>query len=227
MSGWTGLRTGSARTSSSTTSITRRSTGLQGRRRCRSRRFTEPSPDGSYSKMRARDWLVALKPLFYLRWGSATVIRGVPFSTSARSTGDPKDILAALDGVCGARSSSWETRSSASRRNSPSICEATDCVALEPGTSALHLALLAAGVDAGGRGDHVVQHVHSHRGGDLVHRAPARSSSDVLPETGNIDPEAVERAITERTRAIVPVHLYGRPAELDAILEVARRHGSR
>ncbi len=43
--------------------------------------------------------------------------------------------------------------------------------------------------------------------------------ADILPETANVDPEAVERAITERTRAIVPVHLYGRPAELEAILE--------
>ena len=48
--------------------------------------------------------------------------------------------------------------------------------------------------------------------------------ADILRETGNIDPRAVERAITERTRAIVPVHLYGRPADLDAILDIAARH---
>ncbi|MEP6814229.1 MAG: DegT/DnrJ/EryC1/StrS family aminotransferase, partial [Marmoricola sp.] len=43
---------------------------------------------------------------------------------------------------------------------------------------------------------------------------------DVRPETGNLDPELLEHAITARTRAIVPVHLYGRPAELDPILAV-------
>lgn len=48
--------------------------------------------------------------------------------------------------------------------------------------------------------------------------------ADVRPETGNLDPWAVERTITERTQAIVPVHLYGRPADLGAIIEVAERH---
>jgi dTDP-4-amino-4,6-dideoxygalactose transaminase len=48
--------------------------------------------------------------------------------------------------------------------------------------------------------------------------------ADVDPLTGSLDPAAVEAAVTERTRAIIPVHLGGRPVDLDAILEVARKH---
>lgn len=47
---------------------------------------------------------------------------------------------------------------------------------------------------------------------------------DIQPDTYNLDPTAIEAAITERTRAIIPVHIGGRPADMDAILEVARRH---
>jgi dTDP-4-amino-4,6-dideoxygalactose transaminase len=50
---------------------------------------------------------------------------------------------------------------------------------------------------------------------------------DIDPATFNIDPAKIESAITGRTRAIVPVHLYGQPAEMDAILEIARRHDLR
>ena len=47
---------------------------------------------------------------------------------------------------------------------------------------------------------------------------------DVKPDTFNIDPEAIRRAITPRTRAIVPVHLFGQPADMDAIMEIAEEH---
>ncbi len=103
-------------------------------------------------------------------------------------------------------------------------CGVRHCVALNTGTSALHLALLAVGV---GPGDEVITCPNS-----FIATAAAISYTgadpvfaDVLPETANVDPAAVERAITERTRAIVPVHLHGRPADLDAILDVADRHG--
>jgi len=48
---------------------------------------------------------------------------------------------------------------------------------------------------------------------------------DVEERTGNLDAAKVEAAITERTRAILPVHLYGQPADMDPIMEIARRHG--
>src|SRR5207302_7982323 len=48
---------------------------------------------------------------------------------------------------------------------------------------------------------------------------------DIEPRTFNLDPAAVERAITPRTRAILAVHVYGSPCEVDALQEIARRHG--
>ncbi len=48
--------------------------------------------------------------------------------------------------------------------------------------------------------------------------------TDIDPATANLDPALIERAITKHTKAIVPVHLYGRPSDLDRILEIAKRH---
>ena len=50
---------------------------------------------------------------------------------------------------------------------------------------------------------------------------------DVLPDTLTMDPSQVEAAITPRTRAILPVHIYGQPVDLDPLLAIARRHGLR
>jgi len=103
-------------------------------------------------------------------------------------------------------------------------CETTECIALNSGTSALHLALLAAGV---GRGDEVITvpftFVASVAAITYVGAKPVLV--DIDPSSFTIDPGAIERAITARTRAILPVHLYGQPADMDPILEVARRHG--
>jgi dTDP-4-amino-4,6-dideoxygalactose transaminase len=98
------------------------------------------------------------------------------------------------------------------------------CVGLNSGTSALHLALLAADV---GPGDEVVTTPHtwisttwaiSYVGATPVY-------ADIDPATGNLDPDAAEAAITERTKALLPVDLYGNPADLDAFEAVAARHG--
>jgi dTDP-4-amino-4,6-dideoxygalactose transaminase len=102
--------------------------------------------------------------------------------------------------------------------------EAKHCVAVNSGTSALHLALIAAGV---GRGDEVIMTPNT-----FIATAEAASYVgaepvfvDIDPATGNIDPRRVERAVTPRTRAILPVHLYGRPANLDSLLDLAQRKG--
>lgn len=92
------------------------------------------------------------------------------------------------------------------------------------GTTALHLALLAAGIKAG---DEVIVP-------DLTFVATANAVAyigarpilvDVESETLCIAPEAIEKAITPRTRAIIPVHLYGHPADMDPINDIAKRHG--
>lgn len=96
-------------------------------------------------------------------------------------------------------------------------------IGVNSGTSALHLALLAAGVKPG---DEVITvsctFVATVAAIDYAGARPV--FVDVDPLTHNMDPAQVEAAITERTRVIMPVHLHGQPADLDPILDIARRH---
>jgi dTDP-4-amino-4,6-dideoxygalactose transaminase len=100
---------------------------------------------------------------------------------------------------------------------------ASECIALNSGTSALHLALLAAGV---GAGDEVITVPFTFVASvAAVLYAGARPVLvDIEPRTFNMDPAAIEAAITSRTKVILPVHLYGQTADMDPILEIARRH---
>jgi dTDP-4-amino-4,6-dideoxygalactose transaminase len=135
-----------------------------------------------------------------------------------------EEVLAALDRVC--KSAQFVLGDEVARfeEEFADYCGARHCVALNTGTSALHLALLAAGVQPG---DEVVTSPNTFIAtAEAISYTGARPVfADIRPNTGNIDPQAVEQAITERTRAIVPIHLCGRPAELEPILDVAERHG--
>lgn len=97
-------------------------------------------------------------------------------------------------------------------------------IAVNSGTSALHLALLAAGV---GPGDEVITVPFTFVATvAAIYYAGARPVYvDVDPESFTLDPKLLEKAITARTKAILPVHLYGQPCDMDPILEIARRHG--
>ena len=99
-----------------------------------------------------------------------------------------------------------------------------ETVALNSGTSALHLALLAAGVRPG---DEVitVPFTFVATAAAIIYAGAKPVFVDIDPVTYCMDPAAIERAMTPRTRAIMPVHLYGHPADMDGILEVAARHG--
>lgn len=97
------------------------------------------------------------------------------------------------------------------------------CVALNTGTSALHLALLATGV---GPGDEVitVSMTFVATTAAILYCGAKPVFVDVDPRTWNMDPNLVEAAITPRTKAIMPVHLHGLMADMDPIIDIARRH---
>jgi dTDP-4-amino-4,6-dideoxygalactose transaminase len=97
-------------------------------------------------------------------------------------------------------------------------------VAVTNGSAALEVSLMAAGVDWG---DEVITSPYTFiatASSCLLVGAVPRFA-DVLPDTWNLDPAQVEAAITPRTKAIIAVHLGGEPADMDALGEVARRHG--
>ena len=104
------------------------------------------------------------------------------------------------------------------------LVEGRHCVAVASGTAALHLGLLAAGI---GPGDEVVLPSFSFAAtANAVRQAGATPVfADVEPEHLCVDPDAVAAAVTPRTAAIMPVHLYGHPADMDRLTTVARRHG--
>src|SRR5438093_11219844 len=98
------------------------------------------------------------------------------------------------------------------------------CLATNSGTSALHIALAAAGV---GPGDEVIVPALSFiaTAQAVLHQGAIPVFADVEPDTYNIDIADAARRVTARTRAIVPVHLHGLPADMDAVLALARRAG--
>jgi dTDP-4-amino-4,6-dideoxygalactose transaminase len=97
-------------------------------------------------------------------------------------------------------------------------------VAVANGTDALVLSLEALGV---GRGDEVITTAYTfYATAEAIARVGATPVfADIDPATFNLDPAAAEAAVTERTRAIVAVHLYGQPADVPALREVSSRHG--
>lgn len=101
-------------------------------------------------------------------------------------------------------------------------CGARFAVGVNTGTSALHLALLAAGI---GPGDEVITVPHTFVATVSAIRSAGATPVfvDVDPVSYTMDPRLVEGAVTERTKAIMPVHLYGQPADMDPIMDVATR----
>jgi dTDP-4-amino-4,6-dideoxygalactose transaminase len=97
-------------------------------------------------------------------------------------------------------------------------------VAVASGTDSLLLSLKALGV---GPGDEVVTTSFSFfaTAGEIVNAGATPVFVDIDPKTFNIDPNLVERAITERTKAILPVHVFGQCADMDPILRLADKHG--
>ena len=98
------------------------------------------------------------------------------------------------------------------------------CVAVNSGTSALHLGLLAAGI---GPGDEVIvpSFTFAATANAVAMTGATPVFADIEPDTFCLDPDAVAAAVTSRTAAVIPVHLYGHPAPWDGLAGVAERHG--
>ena len=103
-------------------------------------------------------------------------------------------------------------------------CNNTYAAGVNNGTSALHLALLAAGV---GPGDEVITIPHTFvaSAAAIYYTGATIKLCDIDPVTYTMDPVALEAAITPRTKAIIPVHLYGQMADMDPIMALAKKHG--
>jgi dTDP-4-amino-4,6-dideoxygalactose transaminase len=104
------------------------------------------------------------------------------------------------------------------------FCRAKHALGVGSGTEALQMAFLALGV---GPGDEVITASHTFfaTAEMLGHLGARPIFVDIDLGTYNIDPDKIEAAITPRTKALLPVHLYGQPAEMDAILEIAAKYG--
>jgi len=100
---------------------------------------------------------------------------------------------------------------------------ASHAVAVNSCTAALHLSMLAAGI---GPGDEVITSPMTFCAtvNTIIHAGATPVLADVDPVTQNIDPKEVERRITARTRALLPVHFAGRPCDMDSLCAIAARH---
>jgi len=105
-----------------------------------------------------------------------------------------------------------------------SFCEAKWAIGVDSGTSALELALRAYEI---GPGDEVITAANSFIASALAisHAGATPVLVDVDPDTYTINAAAIEKAISPRTKGIIPVHLYGHPADMDPIVQLAERHG--
>jgi dTDP-4-amino-4,6-dideoxygalactose transaminase len=103
-------------------------------------------------------------------------------------------------------------------------CEAQYAVGVNSGTDALYLALCAADIQ---EGDEVIVPTHTFIATALcVSFCRAKAVFvDIETDTYNIDPKSIEKAITKKTKAIIPVHIYGQPANMNEITALAKKHG--
>src|SRR5215210_1599476 len=123
--------------------------------------------------------------------------------------------------------SGWLTsgpRAAELERRMADFLEVEHVIALSSGTAALHLALVALGV---GPGDEVITSpiTWPATANVVVHAGATPVFADVRDDDLNLDPAAVEPLVTERTKALLPVHLAGQPCAMDALWSIAERHG--
>jgi len=133
-----------------------------------------------------------------------------------------EEIRAAMDGVLEAQQFILGPNVAALEEEVAAYCGTRFAVGVASGTDAIILALHALGVRPG---DEVICPAFTYVAtGDTISLLGAKPVfADILPDTFNLDPAQLEARITPRTKAILPVHLYGQSADMDAILEIAKR----
>ena len=143
----------------------------------------------------------------------------IPISKPFIGEAEKQAVLEVLDSgmlAQGPRTAKFEERFAA-------VCGVKHAIATSSGTTALHVALLANHI---GEGDEVITTPFTFIASvnSIVYVGARPVFVDIEAETFNIDPALIEAAITPRTKAILPVHLYGYPCDMDAIMDIAARH---
>src|SRR5579859_2782155 len=134
------------------------------------------------------------------------------------------EVMQAIEGVLDSMHLFLGPNTAAFEDEFAGYCGARYCVAVANGTDALHLALRAAGV---GQRDEVITVAHTFFATTeaIVMAGATPVYVDIDPVTYLIDVSQIEARITSRTRAILPVHLYGQMADMDPIMKIAAQHG--
>ncbi|MGI5819794.1 MAG: DegT/DnrJ/EryC1/StrS family aminotransferase [Armatimonadota bacterium] len=118
----------------------------------------------------------------------------------------------------------WAPMAAELERRWAEYCGAKHCILTNGGTQSLHMALLAVGVEPG---DEVIVPAFSYwsSAAAIIQANAVPIFVDIEPHTFCIDPDLIEQAITKRTAAVMPVHIHGMPADVDAIMDIAGHHG--
>jgi dTDP-4-amino-4,6-dideoxygalactose transaminase len=149
----------------------------------------------------------------------------IPFvDLKAQYASIKNEVNAAIQGVLDSCQFTLGSEVAAFEQEFAAYTQSQHGIGVNTGTSALHLALLAAGI---GAGDEVitVPFTFCASVSAIVYAGATTVFVDIDPRTFTMDPAQIEAAITPKTKAIMPVHLYGQPADMDPILEIARKRG--
>jgi dTDP-4-amino-4,6-dideoxygalactose transaminase len=149
----------------------------------------------------------------------------IPFvDLKTQYAGIKNEVNSAIQGVLDSCQYTLGSEVAAFEEEFSDYCQAQYGIGVNTGTSALHLALLAAGI---GPNDEVITVPFTFVAtvAAIVYTGAKPVFVDIDPSSFTMDVNAIEGAITEKTKAILPVHLYGQPADMDPILEIAKRHG--
>ena len=135
-----------------------------------------------------------------------------------------QEIMAAIEDICDSQHFILGPKVEAFEREMAAYCRTAGAVGVSSGSDALIIALMAEGI---GRGDEVITSPFTFFAtvGAIVRVGATPVFADIDPVTFNIDPAQVAAKITPRTKAIIPVHLFGQSADMDPIMELAQKHG--